>query len=92
MSRPVSIPLQRCCLTHYDWTTLARHLLDDFGGVPSRSIVDELRQAKRAGDFFHLDPADALDCAELIVRYRVASATEQCSQPVSRPNRGRVRA
>lgn len=65
----------RCCSTHRDWADLARHLLADFADVPTRSIIDELARARRAGDFFELEGADALDCAELIVRHRVLSAT-----------------
>jgi hypothetical protein len=83
------IPLQRCCPSHRDWTTLGEHLLVDFRNVSSHSIFDELHHAKRAGEFFHLDPADALDCAELIVRYRVVTATSPVKAAIHRSPAGR---
>ena len=64
-------PLPRCCPVHRDWRTLARHLIADLHHVPSRAVVAELQQARHAATFFRLELADALDCAELIVRYRV---------------------
>ena len=67
--------IQRCCPTHRDWMSLAQHLVADFGDVPKRSVIDELVRARRAGELFQLARADALDCAELIVRNRVISAT-----------------
>ena len=72
-------PVPRCCPAHHDWSNLAQHLLADFDDVPNRAIVDELAQAKRASEFFHLDQADALECVELIVRHRVLSATDPMS-------------
>ena len=75
MTYPAPVPMQRCCPSHRDWTTLAQHLIHDFGNVPGRAIVDELQRARQASDFFCLPTEDALDCAELIVRYRVISAT-----------------
>ena len=74
MSNPKSVPMQRCCKTHDDWSSLARHLLVEFRDVPARAIFDELLQARQGGDVFVLTTADALECAELIVRYRVLTA------------------
>jgi len=67
-------PIPRCCPAHHDWRTLARHLFADFADVPTQEIFEELRHAKHAGEFFDLSAADALDCAELMVRYRVLIA------------------
>jgi hypothetical protein len=63
--------IRRCCPAHPDWKTLARHLLADFADVPTQEIFEGLRQAKHAGEFFDLAAADALDCAELMVRYHI---------------------
>lgn len=71
----VAVPFPRCCTDHCDWSTLARHLVADFTDLPVRVIVDELRRAKDAGELFRMELHDALDCAELIVRQRVSSAT-----------------
>lgn len=79
MSNPTGAPIPRCCPAHRDWVSLAQHLLADFSDVPPRAIIDELAQAKNASEFFHLEHADALDCAELIVRHRVLIAT--CRMP-----------
>jgi len=78
-----AVPLERCCPAHDDWAGLARHLIIDFSSVPSRTVVDELRQAQSASRFFGLDLADALDCAELMVRYRVLIATGAHPSPAS---------
>ena len=79
MSMVVSLPIPRCCPDHLDWATLARHLCADFATLPDRVIIDELTRAKDAGEMFRLDLPDALDCAEMIVRQRVISATESRS-------------
>ncbi|MDQ1746776.1 MAG: hypothetical protein QOD07_1039 [Frankiaceae bacterium] len=75
MRTDATTPIPRCCTTHSDWAGLARHLVADFGGVPTKAIVDELSHAKRACQLFQLGNQDALDCAELIVRNRVLIAT-----------------
>jgi hypothetical protein len=75
MSRPVASPIHRCCPTHRDWISLAYHLLAEFSDVPARAVIDELTQAQHASRLFQLENADALDCAELIVRYRILSAS-----------------
>jgi len=81
MKTTAAVPLARCCPVHDDWAGLARHLLVDFSSVPSRTVVDELRQAQSASRFFGLDLADALHCAELMVRYRVLIATGSHPSP-----------
>ena len=81
MRPPAAVPLQRCCPAHSDWAGLARHLIIDFSSVPSRTVVDELWQAQSASRFFGLDLADALHCAELMVRYRVLIATNSHPSP-----------
>jgi hypothetical protein len=75
LSPPVAVRLPRCCPDHRDWTTLADHLLDEFATVPASTIIRELWRARKFGELFDLTPTDALDCAELIVRQRVISAT-----------------
>jgi hypothetical protein len=75
MSKLAANRLERCCPTHRDWDSLASHLVTDFGDVRSAIVVAELRQAQHAANFFCLNLADALDCAELIVRHRVLVAT-----------------
>jgi hypothetical protein len=65
------MPIPRCCPAHLDWRTLARHLFADFADVPIQEIFEALRQAKHAGEYFELSAADALYCAEVMVRYRV---------------------
>jgi hypothetical protein len=75
-SRPTAL-IPRCCATHSNWESLARHLIADFTDVPTHAIIDELSQAKRASELFELANQDALDCAELIVRNRVLIATGQ---------------
>jgi hypothetical protein len=75
MRTAAAVPLERCCAVHDDWAGLARHLVIDFSSVPSRTLVDELWHAQSASRFFGLDLADALHCAELMVRYRVLVAT-----------------
>lgn len=72
---PTSSPLRRCCPVHRDWGTLARHLVTDLDGVPSKAVAAELQQARHAAMLFRLELADALDCAEILVRYRVGVAT-----------------
>jgi len=74
MSVTAGVPLPRCCPEHHDWATLARHLLADFMDAPTAGVVRELWQARRAVELFSLELADALSCAELIVRHRVISA------------------
>jgi hypothetical protein len=83
MNPPVAGPLPRCCPEHHDWATLARHLVDDFSEVPVLAVIRELRWARQAGRLFGLELADALDCAELIVRQRVLGATGRL--PLSTP-------
>lgn len=65
------MPIPRCCPAHLDWRTLARHLFADFADVPIQEVFEALRQAKHAGEYFELSAADALYCAEVMVRYRV---------------------
>lgn len=77
MRKPLRVPIPRCCPTHRDWPSLARHLLADLSDVPNGAIIDALLQARRAGELFQLEDADAIDCAELIVRHRVLLATGQ---------------
>jgi hypothetical protein len=83
MNHSADVPIQRCCPTHRDWVSLAGHLISDYSHVPCRVVVAELRQAQHAAAFFGLESADALDCAELMVRYRFLVATSQ--QPSSAP-------
>lgn len=71
--RPIVMP--RCCPSHRDWATLAEHLLGYFTDVPASAVISELRLARDAVELFDLEMEDALDCAELIVRQRVISAT-----------------
>jgi hypothetical protein len=79
-----AVPIQRCCSTHGDWESLARHLIADFSEVPTAAIINELSRAKRASELFELGNQDALDGAELIVRYRVLVATGRSpSQPAA---------
>ena len=73
MNAPVAVPLPRCCPEHHDWATLAKHLVVEFTDVPGLAVIRELRWARQAGELFSLELADALDCAELIVRQRVSS-------------------
>jgi len=75
MNTPVTVPMTRCCPEHRDWATLAEHLLADFTDVPASAIIRELSRARGVGELFSLELADALDCAELIVRHCAASAT-----------------
>lgn len=83
MTLPVALPIPRCCRRHRDWATLAEHLLADFADVSAKSVIDELSRARRGGEMFRLELPDALDCAELIVRQRIISATGhlQCPAP-----------
>lgn len=67
--------MPRCCPSHRDWATLAEHLLGYFTDVPASAVISELRLARDAVELFDLTLPDALDCAELIVRQRVISAT-----------------
>ena len=71
----VAAPIPRCCLDHRDWAILTRHLIADYGDVPTRIVVEEVTQAQNATRFFGLADDDARDCAEMIVRHRVHSAT-----------------
>lgn len=81
MKTAAAVPVQRCCPVHNDWAGLARHLIIDFSSVPSGTVVAELWQAQTASRFFGLDLADALHCAELMVRYRVLLATGRLPSP-----------
>ena len=87
MSTPVTVPMTRCCPEHRDWATLAEHLLDDFPDVPASAIIRELSRAREVGELFSLELADALDCAELIVRQSAVSATGRmpCSASTGGP-------
>jgi len=71
MTTQLAVPLQRCCPEHRDWATLAEHLLSELTGVPASLLLLELSRARQAGELFHLELRDALDCAELIVRQSV---------------------
>jgi hypothetical protein len=73
----IRTPIPRCCPAHLDWRTLAGHLFADFSDVPTQALLEELRRARYAGEFFDLSAADTLDCAELMVRYRVLIANGQ---------------
>jgi hypothetical protein len=73
--------MRRCCPAHLDWRIPARHLLADFADVPTEQIFGELRHAKHAGEFFDLSAEEALDCAELMVRYRVLIAANRRITP-----------
>lgn len=75
MSITTASRIPRCCPHHRDWASLTRHLVSDFSDVPARTIVGELAHARHASELFQLEGADALDCAELIVRHRVLNAT-----------------
>lgn len=77
MTSPALGRVRRCCPAHGDWPSLARHLVADFHDVPTGTVVAELQDAHDGAGFFRLELADALDCAELIVRYRIRSATSR---------------
>jgi len=81
MNPTAAVPLQRCCPVHNDWAGLASHLISDFDSVPIQTVVAELREAQFASRFFGLELADALYCAELMVRYRVLIATGRHPPP-----------
>lgn len=68
-------PLPRCCPKHADWRVLSEHLCADFPQVAQRQVVRDLVEARRITQTFGLDGVDALDIAELIVRYRALMAS-----------------
>ncbi|HUR52205.1 MAG TPA: hypothetical protein VMZ11_08790 [Mycobacteriales bacterium] len=65
--------LVRCCPTHRSWPDLAAHLLREFD-IPARHLTEELVRAESAAALFALTAAEALACAELMVRNRLALA------------------
>jgi hypothetical protein len=85
MTKSTEPPIGRCCRSHGDWQSLTNHLLADFNHVSAEAVINELEQARRASEFFRLGHADALDCAELIVRHRVVAATRDDSQSTQTP-------
>lgn len=59
--------MDRCCERHDDWSTLARHLVKDFGGIPEADVLRELGEARRAVESVGLQ-RDPLLIGELIAR------------------------
>jgi len=67
-------PIPRCCVSHEDWTTLARHVVNGFPQMAMSDIARELRMAKDVIDTFDVGD-DALEVAELIARHRLMLAS-----------------
>ena len=63
--------LPRCCPRHTDWTTLTRHLADEFPEVAMDDLVREVSSAKEAVGHVSMDPDAALEIGELIVRHQL---------------------
>lgn len=69
--------LPRCCRRHDDWVTLGEHLVADFPGIAVGDLLRDLVDARLTTERLGLDPAEALEIAELIVRHTSMLATGQ---------------
>ena len=68
-AEPVRLP--RCCPTHQEWETLFTHLSEDFVELKDTDVLRELARARQAVRIVSLEPADALQVAELIARHQL---------------------
>jgi len=68
-------PLPRCCPRHYDWRTLAEHLVQDFPDVSAGDVLRELTRAKSAVASFGLDEEEQLGVGELMARHQLLLLT-----------------
>src|SRR4051794_972588 len=68
--------IERCCDSHPDWATLARHLASDFSRLPERQVIRELVRARRAVLVASLDQPDDLFIAELIARSQLRALAD----------------
>ena len=66
--------LPRCCPEHPDWETLFTHLSEDFVELRDTDVLRELARARQAVRIVTLEPADALQVAELIARHQLMLA------------------
>lgn len=77
---PMSVQLEklpRCCPRHDDWVTLGEHLATDFPAVTVGALLHDLVDARVTTERLGLEPAEALDIAELMVRHKLMLATGQ---------------
>lgn len=70
-----SVPMQRCCPRHTDWSTLADHLCDDFATEAPERVLRCLLDARVLTDRMGLESADALETAELMARHTLMLST-----------------
>ncbi|HVT21296.1 MAG TPA: hypothetical protein VHE57_07915 [Mycobacteriales bacterium] len=67
--------LPRCCPKHDDWPTLVEHLRRDFPGIEEEQLLRSVLEAQRVTDSFDVHDDEALEVAELMVRYRLLLST-----------------
>jgi hypothetical protein len=77
ISEPTRLP--RCCAEHGDWQILLTHLTDEFTELSSTDVLRELARARQAVRMVTLEPADALQVAELIARHQLMMAAGRIS-------------
>ncbi|HWC36509.1 MAG TPA: hypothetical protein VG650_17005 [Mycobacteriales bacterium] len=69
--------LPRCCEQHSDWQVLTEHLGRDFPTVSGEQVLRNVLDAQTVTQRFKLDESEAIEIAELIVRYRLLLSTGQ---------------
>ena len=72
--------LPRCCARHADWPTLTQHLVEEFPEIGIGDLVREVRRAKDAVDAVGMEPGEALEIGELIVRHQLLMRTGQVAE------------
>lgn len=77
-----SLPVQRCCESHGDWTELTEHLIAAYADVPAERITELVVGTRRAEEVFGLPEAERLATAELIVRYQLMQLTGEIAATV----------
>jgi|SRR6185312_17122699 len=71
------VRLPRCCAEHDNWQVLAEHLCRDFPQIATDQVLRNLLDVQAVAGRFDLNAPEALDIAELIVRYRLMLSTGQ---------------
>jgi hypothetical protein len=74
---PESVPAQRCCESHSDWTVLAEHLIRSFPQIEAGEVLDILLRTQRAEESFALPEAERLETAETVARYQLMQLTAE---------------
>jgi hypothetical protein len=81
--------LPACCPSHPDLATLTRHLVAEYGLIPSDAVVDAVWRAYSRTHVMALPASDRLPVVEAACRYQfeiVTRCTPTAAQPSGSPD------